>query len=61
MLFPEVSEQGPVPNGFAGSPMVRIDGVDSLGFFETHSGTSCTLRLPWLEESHEVLAARIIE
>lgn len=54
----EVSEGGPIPKGFAGSPTILIDGVNPLGSPETPSGASCTLRLPSFEELREALGVR---
>lgn len=55
VLLLEVSEDGPTPEGFAGSPTVLIDGMNPLGSMDTQSGVSCTLRLPSIKELREVL------
>ncbi len=42
----EISEDGPIPSGFAGSPTVLIDGINPLGTASTETSASCTLRIP---------------
>ena len=51
----EFREHGPAPDGFAGSPTVLIDGINPLGPSEPQTSTSCTLRLPSVEQLRNAL------
>ncbi len=49
----EVSEASAMPDGFAGSPTVLIDGRNPLGLTETEVSMSCTLRIPSVKQLRE--------
>jgi hypothetical protein len=54
----ELSGDGPIPNGFAGSPTVLVDGINPLGPAEAEIGASCALRIPAVDLLRSVLDRR---
>lgn len=54
----ELSVDGPIPTGFAGSPTVLLDGINPLRPAEADFGASCTLRIPSVEVLRNVLDRR---
>ena len=51
----EVHADGPIPNGFAGSPTVLVDGVNPLGLSGDGIDVSCSLRIATVEQLRAVL------
>ncbi len=51
----ELSDAGAIPDGFAGSPTVLIDGRNPLGPVATEINLSCTLRIPSVEQLRQAL------
>jgi hypothetical protein len=51
----EVHADGPIPNGFAGSPTVLIDGVNPLWMSSDGVDVSCSLRMATVEQLRAAL------